>query len=135
MNPSPSLPPWSREARAIVRLAAPLALTHLSYMAIMLTDVVMMGWTGTEAIAAGALARDFFSTRTPSAPAKGCACFRGPFDSRRHAVQTAPQEWRSFCEPCHNGAINDRQLRQTRSCLLPPRLKRCSMASGTLPVA
>ena len=60
MNPSPSLPPWSREARAIVRLAAPLALTHLSYMAIMLTDVVMMGWIGTEAIAAGALARDFF---------------------------------------------------------------------------
>ena len=29
-------------------------------MAIMLTDVVMMGWIGTEAIAAGTLARDFF---------------------------------------------------------------------------
>ena len=60
MKPPPSLPAWSREARAIVRLAAPLALTHLSYMAIMLTDVVMMGWIGTEAIAAGALARDLF---------------------------------------------------------------------------
>ena len=60
MNPPSSLPPWSREVRAVVRLAAPLALTHLSYMAIMLTDVVMMGWIGTEAIAAGTLARDFF---------------------------------------------------------------------------
>ena len=29
-------------------------------MAIMLTDVVMMGWIGTDAIAAGSLARDFF---------------------------------------------------------------------------
>ena len=32
-------------------LAAPLALSHLSYMAIMLTDVVMMGWIGADAIA------------------------------------------------------------------------------------
>ena len=60
MSPSPPLSPWSREARAVVRLAAPLALTHLTYMAIMLTDVVMMGWIGTEAITAGTLARDFF---------------------------------------------------------------------------
>lgn len=57
---SPSLSPWWRETRAVVHLAAPLALSHLSYMAILLTDVVMMGWIGTEAIAAGTLARDFF---------------------------------------------------------------------------
>ena len=56
----PSLSPWWRETRAVVHLAAPLALSHLSYMAILLTDVVMMGWIGTEAIAAGTLARDYF---------------------------------------------------------------------------
>ena len=61
MNPSPrpSFPAWLHEARAVVHLAAPLALSHLSYMAILLTDVVMMGWIGTDAIAAGTLARDF----------------------------------------------------------------------------
>ena len=58
--PSPSPSAWFREVRAVVHLAAPLALSHLSYMAIMLTDVVMMGWIGTGAIAAGSLARDFF---------------------------------------------------------------------------
>ena len=57
---SPSSAAWWREIRAVVNLAAPLALSHLSYMAIMLTDVVMMGWIGTDAIAAGSLARDFF---------------------------------------------------------------------------
>ena len=61
MNPptSSSLSAWLHEARAVVHLAAPLALSHLSYMAILLTDVVMMGWIGTGAIAAGTLARDF----------------------------------------------------------------------------
>ena len=60
LSPPPSLSPWWREARAVAHLAAPLALSHLSYMAILLTDVVMMGWIGTGAIAAGSLARDFF---------------------------------------------------------------------------
>ena len=62
MNSSPplSFSAWLHETRAVVHLAAPLALSHLSYMAIMLTDVVMMGWIGTDAIAAGSLARDFF---------------------------------------------------------------------------
>ncbi|MBC6439505.1 MAG: MATE family efflux transporter [Rhodospirillales bacterium] len=55
-----SLSLWLREPRAIVHLAVPLALTHLSYMAIMMTDVIMMGWIGTEAIAAGELARTFY---------------------------------------------------------------------------
>ena len=59
-SPSPSWSHWLREARAVAHLAAPLALSHLSYMAILLTDVVMMGWIGTGAIAAGTLARDFF---------------------------------------------------------------------------
>ncbi len=49
-----------REAEAIVRLAVPLILTHLAHMAIMATDVIMMGRIGTETIAAGSLARDFY---------------------------------------------------------------------------
>ena len=60
LSPSPSLSAWLSDARAVVHLALPLALSHLSYMAILLTDVVMMGWIGTDAIAAGSLARDFF---------------------------------------------------------------------------
>jgi len=48
LSPSPSSAAWLRETRAVVRLAAPLALSHLSYMAIMLTDVVMMGRIGTK---------------------------------------------------------------------------------------
>ena len=49
-----------RETEAIVRLAVPLILTHLAHMAIMATDVIMMGRIGTETIAAGSLARDFY---------------------------------------------------------------------------
>ena len=50
---------WLREARAIMHLAVPLALAQLAYMAIMTTDVVMMGWLGPDALAAGALAGHF----------------------------------------------------------------------------
>ena len=62
MSPtSASFPsPWLRESRAIVRLAAPLALIQLAHMAIITTDVVMMGWLGPEALAAGALASHFY---------------------------------------------------------------------------
>ena len=51
---------WLHESRAIVHLAAPLALTQLAYMAIITTDVVMMGWLGPEALAAGTLATHFY---------------------------------------------------------------------------
>lgn len=44
------------EARSILRLAAPLALTELSFMAIVATDVIMMGWLGSVSLAAGTLA-------------------------------------------------------------------------------
>ena len=44
----------------MVTLAAPLALTHLAYMAIVTTDVVMMGWLGPESLAAGSLARQLY---------------------------------------------------------------------------
>ena len=51
---------WYRESRAIVHLAAPLALAQLAHMAIITTDVVMMGWLGPEALAAGTLASHYY---------------------------------------------------------------------------
>lgn len=48
--------PWRGEADAMVRLSFPLALTQLALVAIVTTDVIMTGWLGAEALAAGALA-------------------------------------------------------------------------------
>ncbi len=45
-----------QELRSLVALAAPLALAQLGQIAINTTDLVMMGWLGTEALAAGGLA-------------------------------------------------------------------------------
>ncbi|MFO1184429.1 MAG: MATE family efflux transporter [Bauldia sp.] len=47
---------WAAEFRATLGLAAPLILTNLAQMAFGATDVVMMGWLGPDALAAGALA-------------------------------------------------------------------------------
>ena len=44
------------EFRALAALALPLALAQLAQIAINTTDLVMMGWLGTEALAAGGLA-------------------------------------------------------------------------------
>lgn len=68
MNATAHLPPpgsqtvtlWSREARATVALAVPLVLTVMSYMAMVTTDRVMMGWLGPESLAAGKLAGQFY---------------------------------------------------------------------------
>ena len=46
----------STEALALLRLGLPLALTHLSYIATISTDVLMMGWLGPEALGTGSLA-------------------------------------------------------------------------------
>ncbi len=46
---------WPGEFRATVMLALPLIATQLAQTAIMTTDVLMMGWLGPEALAAGAL--------------------------------------------------------------------------------
>ncbi len=48
--------PWRREGHAMLLLAVPLVLTELAHMAIVTTDVVMMGWLGPEELAAGSLA-------------------------------------------------------------------------------
>ncbi len=45
-----------KEASALLRLGLPLALTHLSYIATISTDVLMMGWLGPEALGTGSLA-------------------------------------------------------------------------------
>jgi multidrug resistance protein, MATE family len=51
---------WRHETRAVVRLAAPLALTELAFMAIVATDVIMMGWLGADSLAAGTLAGQYY---------------------------------------------------------------------------
>jgi MATE family, multidrug efflux pump len=47
---------WAAEARATLSLAWPLVLTNVAQVALGFTDVIMMGWLGPEALAAGALA-------------------------------------------------------------------------------
>lgn len=54
----PDANPWLTEARATLALAWPLILTNMAQMLINATDVVMMGWLGPEALAAGALANN-----------------------------------------------------------------------------
>jgi MATE family multidrug resistance protein len=46
---------WAAEARATLALAWPLVLTNLAQIALATTDVIMMGWLGPDALAAGAL--------------------------------------------------------------------------------
>jgi multidrug resistance protein, MATE family len=49
-----------RDTRAMVNLGIPLVLIELAYMAIITTDVVMIGWLGPESLAAGSLGGHFF---------------------------------------------------------------------------
>ncbi len=51
---------WLEDARELLKLAAPLVLTQLSQMAIMTTDVVMLGRLGKTALAAAALGNTIF---------------------------------------------------------------------------
>ena len=51
----PPVPPWRAELASTVKLALPLAGSFIGSVAITTTDVVMMGWLGPEALAAGAL--------------------------------------------------------------------------------
>lgn len=52
--------PWRAELRATLALALPLIGTQLAQIAILTTDVVLMGWLGTTALAAGALASNIY---------------------------------------------------------------------------
>jgi MATE family multidrug resistance protein len=51
---------WIAEAKATIALAWPLIATNLAQIAINATDVVMMGWIGPEALAAGALGSNLY---------------------------------------------------------------------------
>jgi MATE family multidrug resistance protein len=51
---------WFAEARELLKLATPLVLTQLSQMAIMTTDVVMLGRLGKTALASAALGNTVF---------------------------------------------------------------------------
>ncbi len=53
--------PWARESSALLRLALPIILTGLADMAINATDIVMMGWLGPQALAAGILGGHFYA--------------------------------------------------------------------------
>lgn len=53
--------PWGRESAALIRLALPIILTGLAEMAINATDIVMMGWLGPQALAAGILGGHFYA--------------------------------------------------------------------------
>lgn len=52
--------PLRREAWDMSCLAAPLALTFLAGVAISTTDIIMIGWLGTEPLAAAALASQYY---------------------------------------------------------------------------
>ena len=52
---------WGRESAALLRLALPIILTGLAEMAINATDIVMMGWLGPQALAAGILGGHFYA--------------------------------------------------------------------------
>jgi MATE family multidrug resistance protein len=52
--------PWRAEASATLGLAAPLVLTNLAQAAIQTTDVVLLGWLGARALAAGSLGANLY---------------------------------------------------------------------------
>ena len=52
--------PWLTEARALIALAAPLVLTQLAQMAIMTTDIVMLGRLDKTALASAAIGNTLY---------------------------------------------------------------------------
>lgn len=66
---------WITEVRELVKIAAPLAVTQLMQMAILTTDVIMLGRVGKEAIAAAALGNTvfYFTWLVGSGPASAVA--------------------------------------------------------------
>jgi len=55
-----SLGAWKGELRAMFRLAAPIVLTQLSWVAMMTTDVAMIGHLGADALAGASLSLMIF---------------------------------------------------------------------------
>src|ERR671912_1228740 len=51
---------WTAELRATLALGWPLILTNLAQNALMTSDVILMGWLGSDAFAAGALGTNLY---------------------------------------------------------------------------
>jgi multidrug resistance protein, MATE family len=51
---------WRAELRAMLALGWPLILTNLAQNALMTSDVILMGWLGSDALAAGALGTNLY---------------------------------------------------------------------------
>src|ERR671921_999262 len=51
---------WTAELRATLALGWPLILTNLAQTALMTSDVILMGWLGSNALAAGALGTNLY---------------------------------------------------------------------------
>ena len=51
---------WAAELRATLSLSWPIILTNLAQSALMTSDVILMGWLGPSALAAGALGTNLF---------------------------------------------------------------------------
>ena len=83
--------PWIAEARALVKLAGPLAFTQLMQMAIMTTDLIMLGHVGKEAIAAAALGNTifFFAWLVGMGPAVAVAHILGAHPHDRAGVRAS----------------------------------------------
>jgi MATE family multidrug resistance protein len=87
---APAASPWRAELRATLALSLPLIGTQLAQIAILTTDVLLMGWLGTAALAAGALASNIYlalwvfgvGVLTATAPMMAQAIGR-----KRHAVR------------------------------------------------
>src|SRR5688500_5757566 len=52
--------PWAAELRATIALSWPLVLTNVAQSALMTSDVILMGWIGPQALAAGALGTNLY---------------------------------------------------------------------------
>lgn len=56
----PNRTAWAAELRATLALSWPLVLTNLAQNALMTSDVILMGWLGSDALAAGALGTNLY---------------------------------------------------------------------------
>ncbi len=94
---SPRLNPIAVELRAMLTLAVPLIFTQLAQISIMTTDVLMMGWLGSAALAAGALGANIifvqvmfgFGIVMATAPMMAQA-----LGAKRHAVREVRRSFR-----------------------------------------
>lgn len=81
-------PGWAAEARATLALAGPLVLTNLSQMAMVLTESMLLGRLGTDALAAGVLGSSLFFALL--APGFGLALAAAPLQAHYRGTARLP---------------------------------------------